>query len=81
MQDANLIRPLSEALAHWHEFYALLGTASATLVGLLFVALTVGSSLLTTPRRAARSLCAMIGATAWTMSSSARMTPAPMMRP
>jgi hypothetical protein len=35
----------------WHEFYTLAGTASATLVGLLFVAASVGSG--TWSRRAA----------------------------
>jgi hypothetical protein len=28
------MRPLDEALAHWHECYMLLGTAAGTLVGL-----------------------------------------------
>lgn len=38
-------------LSEWHEFYALLGTASAALVALLFVAVSVGAGLLT-PQRA-----------------------------
>lgn len=42
----------SAALAGWHEFYALTGTASATLVGLLFVAASVRSGVFTTDRRA-----------------------------
>src|SRR5580698_10365637 len=29
----------------WHEFYTLAGTASATLIGLLFVAASVGSGV------------------------------------
>jgi hypothetical protein len=37
----------------WHEFYALLGAASATMVGLLFVAASVGSGVFTVDRRAA----------------------------
>ena len=41
-----------DALGRWHEFYMLLGTASATLVGLLFVAVTVGSGIFTADRRA-----------------------------
>jgi hypothetical protein len=41
-----------DALEHWHEFYTLLGTASATMVGLLFVAATVGSGAFTADRRA-----------------------------
>jgi hypothetical protein len=48
-QDAM---PLAEAMAHWHEFYTLLGTAAATLVGLLFVAATVSSGVFTSNRRA-----------------------------
>jgi hypothetical protein len=35
-------------LSDWHEFYALLGTAAAALVALLFVAVSIGTSLLTT---------------------------------
>jgi hypothetical protein len=34
-------------LAGWHEFYALLGTAAAALVALLFVAVSIGTSVLT----------------------------------
>jgi len=34
-------------LAEWHEFYALLGTAAAALVALLFVAVSIGASVLT----------------------------------
>jgi hypothetical protein len=41
-----------DALGRWHEFYMLLGTASATLVGLLFVAATVGSGVFSAERRA-----------------------------
>jgi hypothetical protein len=43
---------LIDALVPWHEFYMLLGTASATMVGLLFVAATVGSGVFTSTRRA-----------------------------
>jgi hypothetical protein len=46
------VMPLAVAMARWHEFYALLGTASATLVGLLFVAATVSSGVFTSNRRA-----------------------------
>jgi hypothetical protein len=52
MQDANAVPSLAEALAHWHEFYTLLGAASGTLVGLLFVAASVGSGAFSTGRRA-----------------------------
>jgi hypothetical protein len=34
-----------EALRGWHDFYILTGTAAATLIGLMFVALSLGSSL------------------------------------
>ena len=34
-------------LAPWHEFYELLGTAAAALVALLFVAASIGASVLT----------------------------------
>ncbi len=52
MTDATRL-PLAEALEHWHDFYILLGTAAATLVGLLFVAATVGAGVFTSGRRAA----------------------------
>ena len=35
-----------EALHEWHEFYILLGTAGATLLALLFVAVSLGTGLL-----------------------------------
>jgi hypothetical protein len=44
---------LTDAMTPWHEFYMLLGTASATMVGLLFVAASVGSGVFTTDRPAA----------------------------
>ena len=40
-------------LAGWHEFYGLLGTAAATLVALLFVAISIGASVLTPDRAGA----------------------------
>ena len=40
-------RQFDVSLAHWHEFYALLGTAAAALVALLFVAVSIGTSVLT----------------------------------
>jgi hypothetical protein len=51
MFDKN-VTPLADAMGHWHEFYTLLGTASATLVGLLFVAASVGSGVFSSDRRA-----------------------------
>jgi hypothetical protein len=35
---------LADLLHAWHDFYALVGAASATLIGLLFVAASIGSS-------------------------------------
>ncbi len=43
MPDA--VPQLSAALARWHDVYMLLGTAAATMVGLLFVAASVGASV------------------------------------
>jgi len=34
-------------LAQWHEFYSLLGTAAAALIALLFVAVSIATSVLT----------------------------------
>jgi hypothetical protein len=42
----------ADALAQWHEFYGLVGTASATLVGLLFVAASVGTGVFSADKRA-----------------------------
>lgn len=53
MQGANAM-PLTEALGHWHDFYALAGEASATMVGLLFVAASVSSGVFSASRRAAQ---------------------------
>jgi hypothetical protein len=39
--------PLSVALQPWQNFYMLTGAAAATLTGLMFVAVTFGSSLVT----------------------------------
>ena len=39
--------PLPAALQGWQNFYLLTGTAAATLTGLMFVAVTFGSSLVT----------------------------------
>jgi hypothetical protein len=41
------VDPLPAALQSWQNFYILTGTASATLLGLMFVAVTFGSSLVT----------------------------------
>jgi hypothetical protein len=44
---------LPQALAPWHDFYALLGAASATMIGLLFVAASVGGGVFSQSRRGA----------------------------
>jgi hypothetical protein len=36
-----------DALKQWHDFYTLVGTAGATLLGLLFVAVSLGAGYLT----------------------------------
>jgi hypothetical protein len=43
----------AKALHEWHEFYLLVGTAGATLVALLFVAISLGVGFLTDKRSAA----------------------------
>ena len=40
-------------LEHWHDFYLLVGTAGATLVALLFVAVSLGAGFLNDKRAAA----------------------------
>src|SRR5580693_8668465 len=42
-----------EALKEWHDFYVLVGTAGATLLALLFVALSLGVGYLTEERQSA----------------------------
>ena len=44
---------LTELLHEWHDFYLLLGTASATLVGLMFVAASIGTTVFNEKHRAA----------------------------
>jgi hypothetical protein len=44
---------LSALLHEWHDFYVLVGTASATLVGLMFVAVSIGTTIFTEDHRAA----------------------------
>jgi len=43
---------LTELLRDWHDFYVLVGTAAATLVGLMFVAASIGSSIFNEEHRA-----------------------------
>jgi hypothetical protein len=42
---------LSHLLHEWHDFYVLVGTASATLVGLMFVAVSIGTAIFNEDRR------------------------------
>lgn len=44
---------LSALLHEWHDFYLLVGTASATLVGLMFVAISIGTTIFNDDHRAA----------------------------
>jgi hypothetical protein len=43
---------LTELLHDWHDFYGLAGTASATLLGLMFVAASIGASIFNEEQRA-----------------------------
>jgi hypothetical protein len=45
--------PLVDLVHAWHDFYLLVGTASATLVGLMFVAATIGAQVFTERNREA----------------------------
>jgi hypothetical protein len=44
--------PLIEWLSRWHDFYALIGSAAATLVGLMFVAVSIGAGVFTRDHQA-----------------------------
>jgi hypothetical protein len=44
---------LSDLLREWHDFYVLLGTASATLVGLMFIAVSISATVFSENSRAA----------------------------
>jgi hypothetical protein len=46
-------RSVAELFHDWHDFYLLIGTASATLVGLMFVAASIGSSVFSEQNRSA----------------------------
>jgi hypothetical protein len=48
----DLLMP-TDPLAPWHEFYSTLGEAAATMIGLLFVAASVGAGVFSPDRRAA----------------------------
>jgi hypothetical protein len=45
LRGLNMEPSLASVVHDWHDFYALVGTASATLVGIVFVAASVGASV------------------------------------
>jgi hypothetical protein len=49
----NMHASITEELHTWHDFYLLVGTASATLVGLMFVAMSIGAQIFSESNRAA----------------------------
>ena len=70
-------------LEHWHDFYLLVGTAGATLVALLFVAISLGTGFLTDKAsgRDARLLQPRGGAFHRRLSSSAAIGLVPAHKP
>jgi hypothetical protein len=52
-QQRDVFMWLADALKGWHDFYLLVGTAGATLLALLFVAVSLGTGFLTEERRGA----------------------------
>ncbi len=50
------MQPFDATLESWHDFYVLVGTASATMVGLLFVAATVGVGVFSGSGRGAQRM-------------------------
>src|SRR5947209_15678032 len=50
---AMMQRSLVELFEDWHDFYLLVGTAAATLVGLMFVAASIGASVFSEEHKAA----------------------------
>ena len=51
-QHRDLLMWAVDALKEWHDFYLLVGTAGATLLALLFVAVSLGTGFLTEERQA-----------------------------
>ena len=45
LHNLNMEPNLASVVRDWHDFYGLVGTASATLVGLMFIAASVGASI------------------------------------
>jgi hypothetical protein len=52
-REKSMHSPLSDIIHAWHDFYVLVGTASATLVGLMFVTGSIGAQVFTEKNRAA----------------------------
>jgi hypothetical protein len=52
-QEGTLFVWAVDALKEWHDFYVLVGTAGATLLALLFVAVSLGVGVLTDERQSA----------------------------
>lgn len=50
------MEPITQSLAPWHDFYMVIGGASATMIGLLFVAASVGSGIFSRSRRGAQRM-------------------------
>src|SRR5437588_9397466 len=51
--EANMHSSFSDLVHAWHDFYLLVGTASATLVGLMFVTGSIGANFFTEKNAAA----------------------------
>src|SRR5947209_20599640 len=51
--EANMHSSFSDLVHAWHDFHVLVGTASATLVGLMFVTGSIGANLFTEKNAAA----------------------------
>jgi hypothetical protein len=50
------VEALAQAIDPWHDFWVMTGTAAATLIGLLFVAITVGIGIFTEEKRPAMGI-------------------------
>jgi hypothetical protein len=50
-EQAPMQGSVAELFHDWHDFYLLVGTASATLVGLMFVAASIGASVFSEQNR------------------------------
>jgi hypothetical protein len=50
------MQPPTQVFEPWHDFYMLLGTASATMIGLLFVAASISSGIFARSRRGAQRM-------------------------